>query len=205
MELNPKKLEQEYNKEVKSLVDKAGALLRSKFGLWFLGSFTVVDSALGLPVSMDPFMAAYMVANRAKAWWGYIITVTGSVLGGVIAYFLAEFLSERLFSVLSPDASNSLHQLSAAFGDNALFLAFIGALSPIPYTLVAVTAGALKMNLFLFIVGSLIGRALRYGIVAYVVYFHGEKAMALAKRHLISTTLIITVLVAAYLIFKLGH
>ena len=85
MELNPKKLEEEYNKEVESLVDKAGALLRSKYGLWFLGSFSVVDSALGLPLSTDPFMVAYMVANRAKAWWGYVLTAAGSVLGGVIA------------------------------------------------------------------------------------------------------------------------
>lgn len=205
MELNPKKLEQEYNKEVASVVEKAGSLLRSKYGLWFLGSFSVVDSALGLPLSADPFMVAYMVANRAKAWWGFVITVAGSVLGGVIAYFLAEFLSERLVTLLSPEANNTLHQLSAAFSDNALVLAFMGAFSPIPYTLVAVTAGALKLNLFLFIVGSLIGRALRYGIVAYVVYFHGEKAMALARRHLVSSTLIIIVLLMVYLIFKLGH
>lgn len=205
MELNPQKLEQEYNKEVESLVDKAGALLRSKYGLWFLGSFAVVDSALGLPVSTDPFMVAYMVANRAKAWWGYVLTVAGSVLGGVIAYFLAEFLSERLVTIFSPKATETLQLLSAAFSDNALLLAFMGAFSPIPYTLVAVTAGALKLNLFLFIVGSLVGRALRYGIVAYVVYFHGEKAVALAKRHLISSTLIIIVLLTFYLIFKLSR
>ena len=83
MELNPKKLEQEYNKEVASVVEKAGSLLRSKYGLWFLGSFSVVDSALGLPLSADPFMVAYMVANRAKAWWGFVITVAGSVLGNL--------------------------------------------------------------------------------------------------------------------------
>ena len=203
MELNPQKLEQEYNKEVASLVDKASAFLHSKYGLWFLGSFSVVDSALGLPVSADPFMVAYMVANRAKAWWGYIITVAGSVLGGVIAYFLAEFLSERLLTVLSPNATNTIHQLSAAFADNALLLAFMGAFSPIPYTLVAITAGALKMNLFLFIVGSLIGRALRYGIVAYVVYFYGEQAVALAKRHLLTSAMFGIVLLIFYLIFKL--
>lgn len=205
MELNPKKLEQEYNNEVASVVEKAGSLLRSKYGLWFLGSFSVVDSALGLPLSADPFMVAYMVANRAKAWWGFVITVAGSVLGGVIAYFLAEFLSERLLTLLSPEANDTLKQLSATFSDNALVLAFMGAFSPIPYTLVAVTAGALKLNLFLFIVGSLIGRALRYGIVAYVVYFHGEKAVALAKRHLISSTLIISVLVVIYLVYKLNQ
>lgn len=205
MELNPQKLEQEYNKEVESIVDKAGALLRSKYGLWFLGSFSVVDSALGLPLSADPFMVAYMVANRAKAWWGYVLTVAGSVLGGVIAYFLAEFLSERLVTLLSPEANNTLLQLSAAFSDNAMLLAFMGAFSPIPYTLVAVTAGALKLNLFLFILGSLIGRGLRYGIVAYVVYFHGEKAMALAKRHLISATIISIVVFALYLAYKLSR
>lgn len=205
MELNPKKLEEEYNKEVESLVDKAGALLRSKYGLWFLGSFSVVDSALGLPLSTDPFMVAYMVANRAKAWWGYVLTVAGSVLGGVIAYFLAEFLSERLVSLFSAEGTNTLQELSTAFSGNVFLLAFMGAFSPIPYTLVAVAAGALKLNLFLFIMGSLIGRALRYGIVAYVVYFHGERAMALAKRHLISSTLIIIVLLTVYFIFKLGH
>ena len=37
MDLNPQHLEKKYNSEVASVVKKAGDLLRSKYGLWFLG------------------------------------------------------------------------------------------------------------------------------------------------------------------------
>ena len=201
MDLNPQHLEKKYNSEVASVVKKAGDLLRSKYGLWFLGIFAAADSALALPLSTDPFMIAYMLANRAKAWVGYIITVCASVLGGVVAYFLAAFVSEQLLAV--GETSSLFTTLVATFEQHVFLISFIGAFSPFPYTLLSFTAGALKVNLFLFIMGSLAGRALRYGIVAYVAYFFGERAVEMAKRHLLVSSGVVLVLVAVYILVVL--
>lgn len=203
MQLTPQHIEESYNKEVASIVQKAGDLLRSKYGLWFLGIFAIADAALGLPLSTDPFMVAYMFANRANALWGYIITVCGSVLGGVIAYFLAQFLSERLFGYVPGHFSGLLDHLIMGFDRHAFLISFIGSFSPFPFTLLAVAAGALKINLFMFIAGALLGRAIRYGIVAYVAYFFGKRAVAIAKRNILRTSIVFLVLITLLILSKI--
>jgi membrane protein YqaA with SNARE-associated domain len=194
MDLNPKNIEERYDKEMNSLVKKAGALLRSKYGLWFLGILTFADSALGLPFSMDPFMVAYMVANRAKALWGYVITVVASVLGGVVVYLLAAYFINQILALFPHEMTRGFHHLVSTADRGAFLFSFFGSFSPIPYTLVALTAGALKINLLLFVVGSLCGRAIRFGVVAYFVHFFGPRAVEIAKRNVLLISLIVLII-----------
>jgi membrane protein YqaA with SNARE-associated domain len=203
MDLNPKDIEEKYDKEVNSLVKKAGALLRSKYGLWFLGILTFADSALGLPFSMDPFMVAYMVANRAKALWGYVITVLASALGGVVAYLLAALFINQIFNLFTPEMTHGFHHLVKLVDKGAFLFSFLGSFSPIPYTLVAITAGALKVNLFFFIIGSLLGRAIRFGVVAYFVHFFGPRAVEIAKRNVFLISAIVLAAVAVLVFLRL--
>jgi membrane protein YqaA with SNARE-associated domain len=195
-------LREQYKEEVGGLVQKTSELLRSPYGLWVLGVFSFADSALGLPVSMDPFLVAYMVANRKKAWFGYGIVVLTSVLGGIFAYFFTSYIFRELFGFLTPEINRALAVASHKVNRGAFMYSFLSSFSPLPYTLVAVAAGALKVNLFAFIAGSLLGRAIRYGFVAYPTYFFGEKALAIAKRHALVTTIVITGLVLSYLLLR---
>ena len=195
-------LKETYNREVKGLVQKTRDLLRSKYGLWFLGIFAFADSAFWLPVTMDPFMVAFMVANRKKAWWGFIAVVVGSVCGGIAAYIFAEFFTSQLLAILSPNLTQGFQHMARQANDGALIYSFIGALSA-PYTLVAVVAGVLKINLPLFIIGSLLGRGLRYGIVAYLVYFFGERALGMAKKDIIKISVVVTGLAVLFILSKL--
>ena len=201
MDLDPHNIEERYDKEVSGLVEKAGALLRSKYGLWFLGVITFADSALGLPFAMDPFMAAYMVANRKKALWGYLITVFASVLGGVCIYFFSKYFIEQILGLFSSHMIKGFDQVSARADENVLLFSLLGSFSPLPYTLVAIVAGSLKVNLFMFVVGSLFGRAIRFGVVAYFVYFFGERAVEIAKRNILLVSVVVIFLVGILVLF----
>lgn len=201
MNLNPHKIEERYDKEMTGFVEKARSLLRSKYGLWFLGMITFADSALGLPFTMDPFMAAYMVSNRSKALWGYVVTVGASVLGGICLYFFSKYFIEQILTFFSPQMVEGFNSV-AYLADKGVFLfTFLGSFSPIPYTFIAIVAGSLKLNLFMFITGSLIGRAIRFGVVAYFVHFFGERAIELAKRNIVLASGVVVVLVAVILFF----
>jgi len=198
-------LREQYKEEVGGLVQKAGELLRSKYGLWFLGVFSFADSALGLPVSMDPFLVAYIVANRKKAWLGYGLVVLTSVLGGIFAYFFTSYIFREVFGFLAPELNRALSVASHQVNRGAFLFSFFSSFSPLPYTLVAVAAGALKVNLFAFITGSLLGRAVRYGLVAFPTYFFGERAVAIAKRHALITIFVLVVLGVLYFLSQGRH
>jgi membrane protein YqaA with SNARE-associated domain len=191
-------LEEQYEKEVAGIVQKSGQLLRSKYGLWILAAITFVDSALAFPGPIDPFLAAYIMANRTKAWLAFVVTTVTSVLGGVMLYLFAAFFTEQLLLMLSPERAAAFNQVVLSFDQGAFMLALLGAFTPIPYGLVAIAAGALKGSLLMFILGSLIGRGLRFGLVAYLTYFLGERAIDLARRHIAMASMVIVGLVAVY-------
>ena len=63
-------------------------------------------------------------------------------------------------------------------------------------------AGALRVNLFFFIMGSILGRAVRFGVVAYFVYFFGERAIEIAKRNILLLSAVVIVLALLYILSR---
>ncbi|MEY2665818.1 MAG: hypothetical protein RLZZ480_923, partial [Candidatus Parcubacteria bacterium] len=175
-------LEEQYEKEVTGIVEKSGQLLRSKYGLWVLGAITFVDSAAAFPGPIDPFLAAYIISNRTKAWLAFFLTVSASVLGGLMLYLFSSFFTDQIIGFLSVESQATFNSVVDSFDQGTFMLAFLGAFTPVPYGLVVIAAGALKGNVFMFIAGSILGRAMRFGIVAYLTYRFGERAVTLAKE-----------------------
>ena len=196
-------LEEQYQKEVTGIVEKSAQLLRSKYGSLFLAIITFADSALAFPGPIDPLLAAYIMADRARVWWGLAITVFTSVLGGVMLYLFSAFFTEQILAFLGADSAATFGNIVAMFDKGTFMLAFLGAFTPIPYGIVAIAAGALKGNIFMFILGSFLGRLIRYGIVAYLTFRFGNRALDLAKKHLKSASIIVITLGVAYVLYKL--
>lgn len=182
---------------------QAGGLLRSRYGLWFLGMVSFVESVLPAPIITDPFLIAYLLANRARVVAGVVVTLVTSLLGGLLAYVAAAYFIELLFAFLTPAMEAEFHTVVDRFRDDTFTLAVIGAVTPIPYTLVAMAAGAINGNLALFLLGSLIGRGFRYILIAILTQRFGDRALALAERHLTFATVLIGLLVLAYIFYKL--
>ncbi len=195
-------LEEQYEKEVTGIVKKSGQLLQSKFGLWVLAAITFVDSAVAFPGPVDPFLGAYIMANRSRAFLAFVVTVASSVIGGIMLYLFAAFFTDQLLGFLSPSSLASFNEMVKAFDQGTFMLAFLGAFTPIPYGIVVIVAGALKGSLLMFILGSVLGRSLRFGIVAYLTYKFGERALQLAKDNLLLATIITVAVCAVYVLYK---
>jgi membrane protein YqaA with SNARE-associated domain len=191
-------LEEQYEKEVAGVVEKTGQLLRSKWGLWVLGAISFVDSAIAFPGPVDPFLAAYIMANRSRAWLGYVVATCASVLGGVMLYLFAVFFTDQLFATLSPESTKTFNDLVQQFDRGTFLLSFLGAFTPVPYGFVVIAAGVLKGNIFMLILGSLLGRGIRFGVVAYLTYKFGSQALDIAKKHLKTLSFFAIVLALLY-------
>lgn len=185
------------------MVESSRSLLRSRYGVWFLGVLAFVDSALALPIATDPFLVAFILVDRTRTVLGVLVTTIGSVFGGVVAYLIAALFVDVFLSFLSPGAITSFQELAARLDEGTFIMAFFGALTPLPYALIALTTGAIKGNLLLFIIGSLLGRTTRYCIVGYFTYHYGQQAVQLITRNLLRITVTIVILVLFYLFFKM--
>lgn len=178
---------------------KASGLLRSRYGLWALGAISFAESALVVPIVTDPFMVAYILANRTKVVSGVFVTVVASILGGVFAYAVAfwffEFLSAQY---LHGQFGQQFREIAAEFQRGTFIMAIIGAVTPVPYTTVALAAGFVKGNIFAFILGSILGRGVRFGVVGWLTHKYGHRALEIARRELFVATLVCAAVVAVY-------
>lgn len=188
---------------VNTVAQKAGGLLRHRSSLWILGLISFLESALPLPILTDPFLVAHILARREAVWYSVGVTVITSVIGGVCAYILAAaFFATIVSPFLSGDTAVRFYELTNQFQENTALLTLVGALTPVPYTLVALAVGFVQGNIMVFILVSLFGRTVRYAVVGWITYHIGPHALVVAQRRLLLTTVATLVALAVYVWLK---
>ena len=70
-------------------------------------------------------------------------------------------------------------------------------IAPIPFQVAMLAAGATQFSLPLFLLATVIARSVRYFGLALVVYYAGDKAEQLIKRHKLKAVIAITLGVVA--------
>jgi membrane protein YqaA with SNARE-associated domain len=188
---------------IKRITVKASDLIKSRYGLWFLGLLSFVESTLLIPLITDPFMIAYILVRRTKVIAAVVVTTMSSVFGGFVAFITASFFIDLVMKFMSPGSVKVFNDMVYNFKDETFLLAFLGALTPVPFTLAALAAGAIKGNLLLFLLGALIGRAIRYGIGGYLAYRFGDRAVELAKKNIGIISIFVFVAVILYIWLKM--
>lgn len=187
-----------------TFTNKVHAFLQTKWGLWGLGFISLVESALPIPVLTDPFLVMYILANQKKALLAVVTTTVTSVLGGVAAYFAALAIKEPILGFFSDEFIVQFNEIAIKMQAETFAISILGAVTPIPYTTVALAAGFVEGSLGLFILASLIGRGARYSIVGYVTYKVGALANGKSKRPLFFLSAATILILTLYFVWRLA-
>lgn len=198
----PTQITSEETKTTSPLVLKLKTLVRSKYGTSILATIAVVESLLPLPILTDPFLVTAVLVDRKRVLKLVLVTTISSVIGGVLAFIIAWYFRDALLSVLSPDVAITL-QTFIAQDQSTYLLTIIGAITPVPYTIVAWAVALSGGNLLVFTLASIIGRCVRYGIVGWCSYTFGPTALRYAKRSILLTSAVLLILVGLYIWLKL--
>jgi membrane protein YqaA with SNARE-associated domain len=184
-------------------VGRAQKILQSKLGLWLIALISFLESALPVPIITDPFLIAGVLLNRQKAALVVFVTVVASVLGGLFAYVSAILFLEVLMQFMSPTMVDEFNSLVSNANTNTFVITILGAITPIPYTIVAWVIAALQGSVLTFLIASILGRTLRYSIVGYSVYRFGPAASQYARRYIGFTSIVIFILVGILVWYKM--
>lgn len=178
--------------------------LRSKHGGWVLAAISFSES-LFAPIIIDPFLIAYIFANR-PAWKRFItIAVVFSVLGGLAGYFLGLLFYDTVgrpileFYNLTADFDAAARELDT----NGFVFVLLGALTPIPYKLVAIASGLVHLDFTTFLFASVVGRLLRLGLVGLAAYVVGPHALPLIRKYLLWIAYAVCMLLVAYIVVQM--
>ena len=184
-------------------VSWAQKVMQSRSGLWIIGMISFVESALPLPILTDPFLAAGILLNRQRTIFIVLLTTMASVLGGLFAYISAAYFFEILSGYMSAQMTQEFDRIVSDDSTSTGVLTLVGAVTPIPYTLVAWAVAVIEGSVLVFILISVLGRGFRYSVVGYCTYWFGPSALRYAQRYLGFTSLIILVLAGLYVYLKM--
>ena len=146
--------------------------------------FAVLESVI-IPIPVDPLLAATVLARPAR-WVRLTAGCTiasvigggiGWALGGVLGVGIEEILAMLPAAIAAPEKFTAVQ---AGFVEFGMLLVFIGAFTPLPYKVIAVSAGIAGFALIPFLLTSLVGRGLRFAIIAGIARHHGNAKIVMA-------------------------
>ena len=169
-----------------------------------LGLVSIIESII-FPIPVDPFLAGLTLAVPKKAFKFALFCTIGSVIGGIFGWMLGYFVGpsiEKILLSIPWFTEAKFNEVKIAYKDNGILIIFLGAFTPLPYKVITITSGIAGINIFGFILVSLLGRGIRFFIVAYLTKFFGMPALLFLQKHfLLSSSILglITIIFSIYI------
>lgn len=160
--------------------------------------FIAFVEAFIFPVPPDVLLMALCGAQPRRSLWFATVCTLGSVLGGVVGYFIGYALIDLGQWILTTFASEAtIESVKTMVQENGFWTVLISAFTPIPDKVSNVLAGFCEVSIPIFLVAYLIGRAARFFLVSGTIYLFGPRLMPFIEKHIEWVTLALAVLVIA--------
>ena len=170
-------------------------LAAHRHAAWWLFFIAFIESSF-FPIPPDILLIPLCLAARKRAFLLASICLLGSVLGGIagyaIGYGLFDTIGRPLLAFYGHE--NALNALQLAYQEHGWWLVLMSATTPLPYKIFTIASGALHLDLIMFIVMSVIGRGIRFMLVAGLLYYFGEPIRAFIERRLGLLTMLAAIL-----------
>jgi len=170
---------------------------------WWLGIVSFTESSV-FPIPPDPLLMAVLMIRR-ECWIHYSLLVSiSSVLGGVLGYLIGFFVFATVGAPIVEfyGLESELQKVTELYSNNAFLAVFTAAFTPIPYKIFTLTAGLFKVNFWVFLVASILGRSIRFFIVGYLMNVFGERIGKLVYKYFNVVSLLVVLIIVLYILFK---
>ncbi|MFQ5457117.1 MAG: YqaA family protein, partial [Myxococcota bacterium] len=155
----------------------------------------------------DVLLVAMCLARPRSARQFAAVATAASVLGGLAGYAIGvglwSLISGWTFSHLGTLGFTppNFDRVQTLYQNNAFLAVFSAGFTPIPYKVFTIAAGVFKVTLGVFIAASVLGRGLRFFVVAELIGRLGPRVMPLIERYLGWLSLAFAALLALGFVF----
>ena len=189
--------------KINLLIEKARHNAEKSLADKILGFISIIESII-FPIPVDPFLAGLTLATPKKAFKFALFCTVGSVIGGVIGWLLGYFVGPSIENILLNIpwfTEEKFRAVKLAYNENGMLIIFLGAFTPLPYKIITVTSGMAGINIFGFMLMSLLGRGIRFFVVAYLIKFFGMPALLFLQKHLLLSSSIFGIVIIIFSIY----
>ncbi|MBU1211315.1 MAG: DedA family protein [Alphaproteobacteria bacterium] len=170
---------------IRSLYDWTMRAASHKHAVPALFGVSFVESSF-FPIPPDIMLIPMVLAKRAKAWFYATVATVGSVLGGVFGYLIGYFLFESIGRPMIEfyGYAEKFATFAAQYNDYGAWIVFVFGVTPFPYKVITIASGATQLNIFMFLLASVLSRGLRFFVVAALLYWFGPPIRDFIERRL---------------------
>ena len=189
---------------IEKIYEKIIEISKKKYAFHFLILVAFLESFI-FPIPPDLFLIILILANKSKAFTLALFCTISSVLGGILGYLIGSIF----FDTIGTNIINYYHLedkfeiFKSYYNEFGVWIVGAGGFTPIPYKLITIFSGFVKLDILQFTAISFISRGARFFLIALLLYFYGKKIETiLIKRFGILTLIFFLLLILIYIILK---
>jgi membrane protein YqaA with SNARE-associated domain len=174
---------------------------------WWLAIIAFIESSFFL-IPADVLFLPMAIARPQRAWRYAAIATLASVAGGIagwaIGYYAFEGIARPILAFYGK--LDAFERLNVMWGNSVLLLLITSGLAHLPpIKVVTILSGVVKVDLWVFIISSVLARGARFYFLAWLLRRYGEPIRSFIEKRLgLLAGAAAAVLIALYVGFKLA-
>ncbi|MCF6321993.1 MAG: DedA family protein [Rhizobiaceae bacterium] len=170
---------------LRKLYDWVFALAEHRRATWALAGVSFAESSV-FPIPPDVLLIPMVLANRRK-WILYAgICLVASILGAFLGYYIGAVLYDSIGKPVLAfyGKEDSFEEIIVWYNKWGGWGVLLAAVTPFPYKVLTIFSGATGLNLFVFTIVSILGRGMRFYLVAGLLYYVGDPIREFIEKRL---------------------
>lgn len=171
----------------------------------WLALFSFVEASF-FPIPPHPLLGLMCLAEPKKAIRFAAVATLASVAGGLLGYAIGWGLYDTIGTQVLAwlGLTESFPQAVCYLNEYGFWLFVAKGATPIPFKLLTITAGFMGMGLVLFLLGSLVSRAISFMIVGVLFRLFGAPIKRFIDKYLgLVTAVFVALVIAGFLAIAL--
>ncbi|MDE0984011.1 MAG: VTT domain-containing protein [Yoonia sp.] len=161
------------------------SLAQSPYALWALAAVAFMESSF-FPIPPDIIMIPMIIAAPRRAFLIAGVATVASVLGGLFGYYIGavlfEVVGQPIFDFYGK--SDAVAAFSENFNAHGAWAVLVAGVTPFPFKVITIMSGVTSLSLPVFIISAIIARALRFFIVAALLWKFGAPIRDFIEKRL---------------------
>ncbi len=189
---------------LRSLYNRTMALADHPHALWWLALVAFVESSF-FPIPPDVLMIPMILARPSRAWLIALVALVASVLGGLLGYAIGAFFYDGIGQPIleAMGKGDAMLAFNTRFNDFGFWAVLGAGVTPFPFKVITIMSGWTGMPLGTFVATAILARALRFFLVAALLWKFGTPIRDFIERRLgLVFTVFIVLLFGGFLLIR---
>ncbi len=160
-------------------------LATKPYAVWALFAVAFIEASF-FPIPPDLLLIPLIIAAPTRAFWLALVCTVGSVLGGIFGYFIGAFLFDQIGMPIMEfyHAEHRFEEFAESFNKFGAWAVLVAGVTPFPFKVITILSGSTGLNFGVFLISSIVARALRFFLVATLLYYIGPAAKDFIEKRL---------------------